>query len=76
MQVRTSKVYLKIAIMGRNPRKEKECHILISALEESCIPVKINGRIVKKDPSYIKMSTVDAQKCFGYTYKRMLDVQK
>lgn len=69
--IKTSRVYSQIARMGRNPNKLTERALLISALEDASIKVRVNGRIIKKDPPYVPMKVDDIKLCFGKQFDRL-----
>lgn len=69
--VRTSRVYSQIARISRDSRMQSEKAILVTVLEQSRIEITMNGKIVKKDPAFIKMTAHDVKKCFGKQVKKL-----
>lgn len=71
--VKTTRVYSQIARMGRDPRKQTERALLISVLEKSSINLKVDGRIIKKDPPFVTMKAADVKRCFGRQVEKLAD---
>ena len=71
--VKTTRVYSQIARMGRDPRKQTERALLISILEKSSINLKVDGRIIKKDPPFVTMKAADVKRCFGRQVEKLTD---
>ena len=63
--VRTSRIYSQIARISCNSHMQSEKAILVDTLEQSKIQVFINGRSVRKDPPFIKMTAQNIKRCFG-----------
>ena len=71
--VKTNRVYSQIARTGRNPHKNTEHAILISALEHASEVKRINGETVKIYPVYVPMKAKEIQLCFGRRIEQMPD---
>lgn len=69
--VKTSRVYSQIARVSRDSRMQLEKVILVDALEQSRIQVIVNGKTVKKDPPFIKMTAQNVKKCFGKQVEKL-----
>lgn len=71
--VKTIRVYSQIARIGRDPRKQTERALLISVLEKSSVDLKVDGKIIKKDPPFVTMKAADVKRCFGRQVEKLTD---